>query len=861
MKLQEEAGKNRENQKKGNTSRFLTISFFVVVAVCVGVFTVFTLAMSRKSDEAINEIGTVYMTGMNERISMHFQTTIESRLSRIEYLIQSVPPQDADDYEAMCAALSYGAEARGLQQLALYMDDGSFEMIFGNPIELADPEPFLNSMRKGEKKAAVGWDSSGEEMIIMGISAEYPAKNGKKSIALAAGIPADYMKQLLALDNEYSLVYSHIIRRDGSFVIKSRNVEEDNYFDLMREYFQKNSGKDSETYVEELKQAMEKEEDYTDLFYLETDRRHIYCSSLPYSEWYLITVMPYGSLDQTVNKLGNERFCLMLLSMGVITLALIVVFLMYFRFTQNQIHELERAEREAVRANGAKSEFLSNMSHDIRTPMNAIMGMTAIAAANIDNQQQVRNCLKKISLSGKHLLGLINDILDMSKIESGRMSLCTEEVSIPEIMESLVNMIQPQMKEKKQQFDIFIDHVETEKVYCDSVRLNQVLLNLLSNAMKFTPEGGTIQVSLKEKESPLGENYVRMHLYVRDTGIGMTPEFMEKIFDSFTREDSKRVRKTEGTGLGMAITKYIVDAMKGNIEVESQLGKGTTFHVTLDLEKADASKEELRLPECHMLVVDDDEELCRSTADALTEMGITADWALDGDTAIRMIEEEDRKQENYRIILLDWKMPEKNGIETAREIRRKMGNKIPILLISAYDWSDIEQEAREAGVTGFISKPLFKSTLYYGIRQCTEKPDPVNAAKNQGADFGGARVLVAEDNDLNWEIAEELLSGLGLELEHAENGQICVDLFRRSPEGYYAAILMDIRMPVMTGYEATRAIRELKRPDADIPIIAMTADAFSEDAQKCLDCGMNAHVAKPIDIREIAKLLERYVTV
>lgn len=861
MKLHKEGISVKRNWFKNSTARFLILSFVFVIVVCVGVISASSIYMSKRNEKAINEIGTLYMTGMSERIAMHFEATIDSRLARVQYLTQFVLPEKVSDYEEMCVELSYGAEARGLEQLALYLEDGSMEMIFGEQIEVSDSEPFYNSMLQGERKAAVGTTSSGENIIVLGISAAYPTKDGDRSIALVGGISVDYIKQLLSLDDEDSLVYSHIIRRDGSFVIKGRSLDAENYFDVMMEYVQKNSDVSPETYVEELKEAMEKEENYTELFYLGSDRRHVYCTSLPYSEWYLITVMPYGQLDQTVNELSRDRLLVMLLSTAVIVCALLLVFITYFRLTQNQIHELDETRQKAINASRAKSEFLSNMSHDIRTPMNAIMGMTTIAASNINNTRQVQDCLRKITLSSRHLLGLINDILDMSKIESGKMTLSPERISLSEIMGNLVNIVQQQIKEKNQEFDVFIENIEAEYVYCDNVRLNQVLLNLLSNAVKFTPDNGTIHVFLSEEASPLGDEYVRVHVRVKDTGIGMTAEFKEKIFESFTREDSKRVHKTEGTGLGMAITKYIVDAMQGTIEVESEPGKGTQFHVILDLEKAEDSGEDMRLPEWEMLVVDDNEELRNSTVHSLGELGIKADQAMDGRTAIKMVEERNAKQENYQIILLDWKMPELNGIETAREIRKKTGEDIPILLISAYDCGEIEQEAREAGINGFISKPLFKSTLYYGIKQYTDSSSRLSeTGAKQMPDFGGARVLVAEDNDLNWEIAEELLSPLGLELEHAENGQICVDMFSQSATGYYEAILMDIRMPVMTGYEAAMAIRKLERSDANIPIIAMTADAFSEDVKKCLDCGMNAHVAKPIDIKEVAALLERYRT-
>lgn len=847
--------------KKLNTTRFLIISFAVIVIACVGMFALFAKITSEKSEETINKIGSLYMAGLNERIVMHFEATIDSRLSRVEYLVQSVPPEESTDFEQMKKELEYGAEARGLTHLALLTEDGDFEMLMGDQIELVDPEPFMESIMHGDEKIAVGKSRTGEKVVVFGVPAEYPTLSGEKCIALTATVSVDYLMKLLALDDNYSLVYSHIIRRDGSFVIKSRETGADNYFELMADYFQENNQRSPDEYVQELKAAMEREEDYSALFYLENDRRHLYCTSLPYSEWYLITVMPYGSIDQVVNEMGSQRLVLLTASLIGILGVLLIIFIMYFRLTQRQIFELEETRQEAISASRAKSEFLSNMSHDIRTPMNAILGMTAIAIANINNTMKVQDCLKKITLSGRHLLGLINDILDMSKIESGKLTLSEEQVAIPDIMEGIVNIVQSQVKEKQQQFDIFIQNVIEENVYCDSVRLNQMLLNLLSNAIKFTPEGGCIHVFLREEDSPKGEDYIRVHLRVKDSGIGMSPEFMEKIFDTFTREDSKRVHKTEGTGLGMAITKHIVDALGGTISVQSELGKGTEFHVILDLERATVQEENMILPAWRMLLVDDDKELCEGAMSSLESIGINADCALDGENAIRMVEDKHGRHEDYQIVLLDWKMPGMDGIETARIIRNKLGEDVPILLISAYDWSDIEQEAREAGVNGFISKPLFKSTLFHGLKHYAESAVQLTEGNASGRDdFGGIHVLVAEDNELNWEIASELLSEYGMDLEWAENGQICVDKFEQSEVGYYSAILMDIRMPIMTGYEATKAIRSSERADSNIPIIAMTADAFLEDIQKCLECGMNSHVAKPIDVKEVTKLIDKYIS-
>ena len=321
-----------------------------------------------------------------------------------------------------------------------------------------------------------------------------------------------------------------------------------------------------------------------------------------------------------------------------------------------------------------------------------------------------------------------------------------------------------------------------------------------------------------------------------------------------------RVQKIQGTGLGMAITKYIVDAMGGTIEVKSEQGKGTEFHVMLDLECATVQEEDMVLPAWNMLVVDDDEQLCRTTAESLKMIGVHADWTLDGETAIEMVQKKHRQHDDYHIILLDWKLPGMDGIRTANEIRKMMGDEIPILIISAYDWSDIEEDARGAGINGFIAKPLFKSTLYYGLRKYAGISEgKIEEPEEEAKDFEGRHILLAEDNDLNWEIAEELLGELNLQIDRAENGQVCIEIFEQSEPGYYDAILMDIRMPIMNGYDATKNIRALDRPDADIPIIAMTADAFSEDINHCLACGMNAHIAKPIDIQEAVRQLEKYM--
>lgn len=842
---------------KKSPMRFLKVSLAAVSFLCVIVFGFMTVYMDRMSSSTIRDIGTIYMSGMNERISMHFATTVELRLSQVSAIAGDSPIGSAD-MDTLRRQLAYSAKVREFDYLAFYSEDGTFDTLYGESVEITDPAPFRASLKEGKRKIAVGNDARGERIVLLGVPAAYPMEGGE-SMALVAGVPASYIEDVLFLDEEESLVYSYIIRKDGSFVIRDGDAYRDNYFDRIRSALSGEGKENSEQYVEELAEAMESGQEYSRVLEIEGERRHLYCTALPYSEWYLVTVLPYGSLDESVKDLSSRWSLLAMSCCGLVLFSLILIFYKYFGLTRKQLKELEEARQEAVYANKAKSEFLSNMSHDIRTPMNAIVGMTAIATANMDDHEQVKNCLKKITMSSKHLLGLINDVLDMSKIESGKMTLNMDQMSLREVMEGIVNIVQPQIKAKNQKFDVFIHDIFAENVYCDSVRLNQVLLNFLSNAIKFTPEGGSIQVSVCEEPSLKGNAYVRIHLRVKDTGIGMAPEFQEKIFESFTREDSARVRKTQGTGLGMAITKYIVDAMDGTVEVTSEQGKGSEFHVVLDLEQADTMEMDMILPDWRMLVVDDDEQLCRSAVSALETIGVKAEWTLDGESAVEMVQKRHREQLDYHIILLDWKLPGMDGIQTAQEIRRLLGEKVPLLLISAYDWSEIEKEAREAGVNGFIGKPLFKSTLYYGLRRYAGEKEEQAEAWEQKTRLPGKRILLAEDNDLNWEIAEELLKEEGLELERAENGQICVEMFQKSAEGYYDAILMDIRMPVMTGYEAAWAIRRMERKDAQIPIIAMTADAFSEDVKRCLECGMNAHVAKPIDVSEVMRLLKKYI--
>ena len=522
---------------------------------------------------------------------------------------------------------------------------------------------------------------------------------------------------------------------------------------------------------------------------------------------------------------------------------------------------LAEAVRAAETANRAKSTFLSNMSHDIRTPMNAIIGFTTLAVSNIDNQERVRDYLGKILSSSNHLLSLINDVLDMSRIESGKIHLEETEVSLSDVLHDLKTIISGQIYAK--QLDLYMDAVDVanEDVYCDKTRLNQVLLNLLSNAIKFTPAGGTVSVRLKQflgtqKDSALYE------IRVKDNGIGMSLEFAQKLFSPFERERTSTVSRIQGTGLGMAITKNIVNMMGGTIEVQTEQGKGTEVIVRLALRIQPEQRRTERIAELEglkALVIDDDFNTCDSVTKMLAKVGMRSEWTLSGKEAVLRARQSMELGDAFHAYIIDWRLPDMNGIEVTRQIR-SLGDDTPIIILTAYDWSDIEVEARAAGVTAFCAKPLFMSdireTLMTAIGQKQEETEnPVLPAA--GSDFRGRCILLVEDNELNREIAVELLKQYGFRIDTAENGAEAVEKVKHAAAGDYDLVLMDVQMPVMNGYEATKQIRALDDPAlAGITILAMTANAFDEDRKQALECGMDGFLSKPIVLEELIGTLQ-----
>ena len=847
--------------------RSFKISIAVIICLTVFVFSFLGMSVRNMSEDTIEEIGIDYMAGMNEQVSLHFETIIELRLTMAESIAHIAAGDENSNYGTR-EEIEYGARARHFLCAALYSPDGEIEMIYGGPVEFNHPDLFLESLRNGTRKMASGVDRGGDGVILFGVPCEYPMSDGNTSLAMVVGLSTKYMGEVLFLDSDSSLSYSFVIRKDGSYVVGNEDGVYETYFDRLYSIFDDRTG-EAAAHIEQLTAAMDAGEDYSLILKSGESRRHLYCTDLPYCDWYLVTVLPFDGLDHAIAGMSGRWLAIVYAASFAIIAVLVYIFFQYLRLFRSQMSELkrvntemdtarrdaERARKEAEQANEAKQDFLSSMSHDIRTPMNAIIGMTSLAINNANDPERVQDYLNKIELSSKHLLGLINDVLDISKIESGKMTLNAEPVSLREVMDCIVNMIQPQVKAKNQRFNASACEILSENVYCDSVRLNQVLINLLGNAVKFTPEGGAIQVTVYQEALPEKPAHVRTHFLVSDTGIGMSKEYQKVIFESFSRENNTRVRKTEGSGLGMTITKHIVDAMGGSISVQSEQGRGTRFHVALDLEKAAERETELALPGWKVLVVDGDERLCVNTVRILESAGIQSEWCQSAGQAMERIADG-----SYRLLLLGWELLDTNGIEAAKTIQSARGEDGPTMLLLTCDWSGMASEAREAGISGYISKPLFPSSLFDALNAFsgTGAGEAVSTERAVDSGLRGKRILLAEDNELNWEVAREILSILEIELDWAENGQICVEKFERSPVGHYEAILMDVRMPVMDGHEAATVIRGLEREDADIPIIAMTADAFSEDIQKCLECGMNDHLAKPIDVQAVAYKLKKY---
>ncbi len=698
----------------------------------------------------------------------------------------------------------------------------------------------------------------------LGVYANFDFKDGKKGIVRLGQYTS-------ALKNEFTLTFfdgagfSYIVNSVGDVIIHPLQTNSNhtflNVFELIG---QDNSEEDMNTFINSMKDgnigAMQLE-------FGGTSQVFTFVPISANEGWYLISVIPDSTLNTHADSILNTMSVTAVILVIVFAVFIIIAVVFFVYRKKMKLHSeqqeqnrivLEGALKLAKQASEAKTLFLSNMSHDIRTPMNAIVGMTTIAAKHMDDKKKVEDCLNKISLSGHHLLTLINDVLDISKIESGKIALNPVAVSLRNVMSNLVNIVRPLIKAKNQSFEVHIKGIDYETVIVDEVRLSQIFINILSNAVKYTqPDTGKIVLELFEELLPDGKS-VRVTYIVQDNGMGMSEEFQKNMYEIFSRAEDSRTNKIQGSGLGLAIVKQMVTLMNGTIECESELDKGTKFTIKLDLPIGKSDTDDRKLPDVKILVVDDDEIFLETTRDTIEDLGAQIDTATTGEQALKLASEN-----AYSVIIVDWRMPDMNGCDIAESIRKKVKKPTPIILASAYDWTEIEEKMHGKKIDGFISKPLFRSYIYEKLCEALKIEAEKNPVHADGTnDLEGLHILVAEDNELNWEVISELLEMYNITAERAENGRLCIEKLTSEPEGTFDLILMDVQMPEMDGKSATKKIRKLENDYMrNIPIIAMTADAFAEDIASCIDAGMNGHTAKPVDMdvlfHEIQKILKK----
>ena len=846
-----------------NKARLGVLLLLLLLFICTGYFLL--IMANGMIDDVTEEITAKYTQELNAQMTAHVSSTFSHYHEELDIIREALSLVDDLDEQKLVRYLGGMQRSEQLQYLAVVDEDGyvyDAKGVYLGTMRIKSLGDLLN----GETDIVSPNETIGSEnFILVGTAFPEPIRMGQTRLcATICGVTNDQLGERMVLTSPFSGGYASLMRRDGSYILKNPNLTYpgSNAFAIL----EKNSDVAPEV-LQELRAAVTAGKSYLISASAPERANAVFMFFAPIDglDWYMVNTLPASVIRDSVSHLQRSLTVISLIIILCIlaaSVAVIVEMNKAARRLREGRAQLQAALAAAESASRAKSEFLSNMSHDIRTPMNAIIGFTNLAIQNPGDTEQVREYLGKILASSNHLLSLINDVLEMSRIESGRIELDETLCSLPEILHNLNTIIVGQAEAKQQELTMNAVHVVNENVWCDRLRLNQVLLNLLSNAIKYTPAGGRISVNIIQypSETPGRAGY---EIRVKDTGIGMTPEFAATVFEAFTREKTSTVSGIQGTGLGMAITKSIVDIMGGSIRVETEKDKGSEFIVNLELRvEGDAADRRVStLTDVRALVVDDDFNTCDSVTGMLTQMGMRAEWTLSGKEAVLRAKQAEERDDSFGVILLDWKLPDLNGVEAARQISAATLRDTPILLFTAYDWPSIRDEALAAGVKGFCNKPLFPSELSAALTKVLGvAPEPgterqEDAGAEQELSFEGSRLLLVDDIEMNREIAATVLEMSDFEVEQACDGTEAVEMVLNAAPGYYDAVLMDIQMPKMNGYEATQAIRGADNPNARVPIIAMTANAFDEDKKAALDAGMNGHVAKPIEVPTLLQVL------
>lgn len=810
---------------KGKLS-FILMALFCIIVVFGILFTSyiqrFEQTLKEENRIRLSEVAS-YIANYMEHLMSEFQTDMEA---------VAFGASDRKDPEQLIKYLDEMAERLGYEYIGIVGNDGKLRAsVFKEPLDVSK-EAFFLSAQGGEAYVSDITRQIFYDRAVGGVLFAVPVPGDGEKI-LAGLVSTAKLGENVQVDSFDKEGYSYIINKNGDLVLHARSMEYNNLFQSLHN-MKFTSGYSLNTFEEDIQNQREGMTSYYD-FGIE---KYAYYRPMGINGWTVVSTVPKGVITKKTSALSRDLVMLCGAAMLFFLILLTYVFAMFLK--------MEGDRRE----NLAKSAFLANMSHDMRTPMNAIIGMTDIAGAHAEEPDTVRDCLKKITLSSRHLLGLINDILDMARIESGKVALNSEKISLPQVFESTINIIYPLVRAKEQKFSVRIHRVEHEQVYGDELRLNQIFINILTNAVKFTPKGGKIVVDVEELAERDGD-YAWFLFTFTDNGKGMKQEFLEQIFSAFSREQDSKVDKIEGSGLGMAITKRIIDLMRGKIKVQSKEGEGTAICVKLPFLKSDQPMEERQVLFTSVLLVGDSKEQGMEVVEILSKMEVKADWVSDIQEAVRLTAKSEG--DGYQAILIDRDIFDHGDMD---ELNRICGEET-VRALAAYDWEDIRAEAVEKGITRFVLKPLFRTVLFGFLNDTAERDREMQLAGRGGIDLSGKAILLAEDNELNLEIIHNVLIENGAHVSCTRNGAECVQAFERSPEGGFDLILLDIQMPLMNGYEASQKIRSMNRRDSDIPIFAMSANAYTEDIEKAGKAGMSGYLTKPINIQVWLKEISR----